>query len=269
MVCFEAAPVDINAIDAHIATRPNLAAAAAIARESLTLLKNERSVLPLQSDAQRIHIISVTNATQDQAGGELERFMRRYSRQVGSDGLDMRSTREDVVRAVRNARRADVVILALPTSVGGRLRNNHPALENGLFRQLQQLPRPVVAAVFGNPYILEEVAFARAHVLGWAATEGQYEAFCTCRFWCVRLLPARCRYPLVPCTSAAEGTICRKPKLRADLPESAGIYTAIVLRQIDQIVRQAIEREVFPGASVAVVSDGVLVYNKSLRLPYL
>ena len=44
---FEAAPVDLNAIDAHIATRPNLAAAAAIARESLTLLKNERSVLPL------------------------------------------------------------------------------------------------------------------------------------------------------------------------------------------------------------------------------
>ena len=53
-----------------------------------------------------------------------------------------------------------------------------------------------------------------------------------------------------------------KTKLRADLPESAGLHSDS-LRQIDQIVRQAIEREVFPGASVAVVSDGVLVYNKS------
>jgi len=258
---FEAPPVDLNAIDAHIATRPNLAAAAAIARESLTLLKNERSVLPLQSDAQRIHIISVTNATQDQAGGELERFMRRYSRQVGSDGLDMRSTREDVVRAVRNARRADVVILALPTSVGGRLRNNHPALENGLFRQLQQLPRPVVAAVFGNPYILEEVAFARAHVLGWAATEGQYEAFAHAAFG-ASAFTGTLPVSIGSMYERGRGYYLPKTKLRADLPESAGLHSDS-LRQIDQIVRQAIEREVFPGASVAVVSDGVLVYNKS------
>ena len=258
---FESRSVNIEAISDVINNREFRAISDQIARQSLTLLKNNRGLLPLQPGSQRIHIISISNARDDQAASALSRLIRTYNSRTTSDGIDSRSTREDVITAVRNARNADVVILALPTGVGSRYPNSHPAMQHGLLRQLSQSGKPVIAALFGNPYLLPQVDFAAAHVLAWAATDTQYEAFSHALFG-ASALSGRLPVTLDSRYRAGQGYYLPQTILRTDLPEAAGLSSQ-KLRTIDAVINEAIDAKVFPGAAVAVVRDGVLAYHQS------
>jgi len=258
---FEATPIDLNEIAHIINSREFRATSDKIARQSITLLRNNRGVLPLRTTEQRIHIIAISNTRDDQAAGTLSRLFRQYNSNITSDGLDTRSTREDVTIAVRNARRADVIVLALPTGVGSRYANSHPALQHGLLRQLQQSGKPFITAVFGNPYVLPIADFADGIVMGWASTDNQYEAFAHSVFGASTISG---RLPVTISDRYKNGHGYYQPQiiLRRDLPESAGM-SSDSLRTIDRIIRNAIEARIFPGAAVAVVRNGALVYQQS------
>ncbi|MCC5926151.1 MAG: serine hydrolase [Bacteroidetes bacterium] len=258
---FEAEAIDVESIASVINNREFRATSDKIARQSITLLKNHRNILPLPTNRQRIHVIAVSNTRDDQAAATITRFVRQYNTNTTSDGIDTRSTREDVIRAVRNARAADVVILALPTGVGARYANSHPAMQHGLLRQLSQAATPVIAGVFGNPYVLPIADFADVKIMGWAATDTQYEAF-THSIFGASAISGRLPVTINDRYKNGHGYYLPQTILRSDLPEAAGM-SSDRLRSIETIINNAIADSVFPGAAVAVVRDGVLVYQGS------
>lgn len=258
---FDSKPVNIEQIASIINTREYRALSGKISQQSLTLLKNQRNLIPFEPNDQQIHVISISNARDDQSAQTLARFIRQYNTNTTGDALDTRSTREDIVSAVRNARRADIIILALTTGVGANYPSSHPAMQHNLLRQLQQSGKPVVAGVFGNPYVVSQADFANAQILAWAATENQYEAFAHALFGAS---PIAGRLPVTIANMYQNGHGYYSPqiRLRADLPEIAGMSSDSLLR-IDSVIRQAIQSGTFPGAAVAVVREGVLVYQQS------
>jgi CubicO group peptidase (beta-lactamase class C family) len=58
------------------------------------------------------------------------------------------------------------------------------------------------------------------------------------------------------------GAMCARDRLRYDDPVTAGFDTDS-LRQLDRIIERAIADSAFPAAELAVVRDGMLIYNKS------
>lgn len=259
---FEQPPVDIEAIASIMNNREFRAIANQIARESITLVKNPRQLIPLKTESNpRIHIVSVTNNQNDQTAQALLRNMRSYHSNIGSDGLDLRSTREDVNSAVQSATRADIIILALPTSVGGRYRNNHPAIAHNLIARLQNSGKPVIAIAFGNPYIIDLASFADAHIMAWAATDNQYKVVSDALFGTARI-SGQLPVGIDKLYEKGHGVTVHQTLLRSDYPESVKLHSDS-LNNIANILERAIDDRVFPGAAVAVVRDGVLAYNKA------
>ena len=250
--------VNIEQISLRVNNRENRAHADRISRESITLLRNRNQILPLKpGDTGRIHVISISNTRDDQTGTALQNSLRNFSSDVSSDGIDLRTTREEINNALRNASRADIIILALPTTVGGGYRSDHPAIRQNIFTQLRNLRKPIIAVAFGNPLIIESASFAEAQVLAWAATMNQYEAFSSAVFG-ASAINGRLNMQIGRLYNSGTGYFIPQQRLRADFPETAGMYTER-LREIDSVITQAIDNKIFPGATVAVVRDGILV----------
>jgi beta-N-acetylhexosaminidase len=250
--------VDIDQISLAVNNRYNRSYAGRIARESVTLLRNRNQILPINPETdQRIHIISISNTRDDQSATALRNSMRRYNPNVTADGIDLRSSREEINAALRTASRADLIVLALPTAVGGGYRNDHPAIRQNIFTQIRNLRKPVIAAAFGNPLIIESAGFADVHVLAWAATAEQYEAFTDASFG-ASAVNGRLNMRIGRLYEANAGYYIPQQRLRRDHPESVGLSSEH-LQKIDSILVKAISDRIFPGAAVAVVRDGVLV----------
>lgn len=252
--------VDLEALSRTISQRESRLTAERVARESVTLLRNDQQLIPLTHRFGKVAVLALVNA-ESGAPQAFVRTLRGYHQDVQIHTIDARSTRNDIDRMIRAISRTDVVVIATVTTVGGRLANDHPARRYNTINRVRALRKPVVSVILGNPYLVASNDFAQAVVLGWSATEEQSTAVAHALMGASDItgrVPVHLsdRYP------AYSGISIEKRILRSDSPEVAGM-SSDTLSAIDQLMQQAIREQVFPGSSVAVVRNGVLVYQKA------
>ncbi len=231
-----------------------------IARRSLTLLRNDRDLLPLLS-ARRLLVLTLADAREPDAGGPFVERLRgvvglstRVTHRVLSPNADANLVERTLALAAQN----DAVIVA--TGLSTRRRSRQPALlerQRTLVHRIAALGKPVVLVSFGNPYLSPDVAGLDAAVVAYDALPRTQRAAAEAL---VGQRPFSGRLPIRAQALYQRGDAVLLPQaaLRADTPTEAGFDPAVLAR-IDAVIERAIGEHVFPGAVAGVGVGGTVV----------
>lgn len=269
--------VNLGEIREHVATAEHLWLAKNVARDAITVLKNEGGILPLHiepssrvlallisdTDDNRTDVHRPQNPWPNESAGEyLSRLMRERMGSVETVRLTPASSSDDVERAIEKAERADVLLLPVFVKVrtsSGRI--GIPKNLAALVDFVNKTRKPTIVIAYGNPYNVASFPNAQALVCAYSDAEPLVEASVEAMFgeipWRGKLpIEIRGLYPF------GSGLRSRQVSLRVDGGESVG-FKQEKLARLDSILVAAIRDSAFPAAQALVAKDGVIVYDKA------
>jgi len=268
-------PADLAAISSVVSGDSTLYLAGAIARSSVTLLKND-GLLPLGSGKKSMVHVVISDAenyrtviNRPEAWWPNERVGEYYSGLVRSRWNRTRTYRLDPTsdstsfEAVRKkAATAGTVLVSVFSKV--RSGSGGTGLPEMLVERVGKLISAndrTVVVTFGNPYILPSLEGARAYVCAYSDAEATSVAVAEALFG---EIPTRGRLPvtLTGWASYGSGIISDQLSLRRDTPEEAGVE-ARLLDRVDSVVHAAIADSAFPAAQLVAVRGNAVIINRT------
>jgi beta-N-acetylhexosaminidase len=165
--------VRVEGVPTSVGIPANEEVAQRVANRSITLLKNERDLLPLLGTRRaRVLSVSFRRASDLIAGRYFNgRLRQRYARLVTA-AID-RNTPESVYEElVRQARTSSLVLVSLYVDVvssSGSVAIPDEVIE--FIQTLAQATIPHVVVSFGNPYLVRDFPDAQAYLLAWSGAE--------------------------------------------------------------------------------------------------
>jgi beta-N-acetylhexosaminidase len=251
--------VSLSATREAVATRSNQAISEAIARESLTLLRNRNDLLPLPTTGNRILSVALSDAESTTAGRYFASELREHvpGDQLTTRVLDRRSNAQDYDAALSLAARHDIILV--PTylyvrSWSGRidLPDEHKAFLN----RLVATGKPVVLISFGNPYMIMGIDSPDVYLAAYGASEASQRAVAQALFGKSSI---RGRLPItIPgYHEFGEGLKTVQVAQRTGLPEEVGMNGRFLARA-DSLIQASISARAFPGAAIAIGRSNVV-----------
>lgn len=252
--------VDLAEVRGVVATGASLALSESIARESLTLLRNDGDVLPLTGAPKRVLSVALSGESRGTEGDMFHRALREAGHFARLDTriLDDRSKPSDYAEALRDADDYDLVLVptylkvrSWSNSIG--LSEEHKAFLNDLIAR----GTPTALIAFGNPYMSMGIADPAAYLVAYSGSESLQVATAKALFGQSRIggklpisIPGQYAY--------GEGIEIEQFAMRMGAPEEVGM-DGRVLARLDTLLDGAIHRKAFPGAALAVGRAGVAV----------
>jgi beta-N-acetylhexosaminidase len=162
----------LEGIDRVVSNEAALKLAQEIAEHAVTLVRDERRLLPLSNLAagSRIFNLAITNG-EDRlwVGNPFAGALGRGGHKVESAVLDERSTEKEVDKILDKTKEADLIVI----SMYGRVRtgqSNSGALPEAGTRALRKLierKSPLVGISFGNPYLLQSFPDLKTYMVAY------------------------------------------------------------------------------------------------------
>lgn len=164
--------VDLESIHRTVGIPAHQEVAREIAERSLTLLRNERDLLPLRGST-TASVLSVTYRRRNDllAGRFLNGNLRQTYRRLQSSEVGPDSSPEEYQRLLERSRRMDLVVVSLyiqAVSYQGNVAAPEELVE--YLRELSRSGVPHVVVSFGNPYLLSEFPEVQAYLLAWGGS---------------------------------------------------------------------------------------------------
>jgi beta-glucosidase-like glycosyl hydrolase/CubicO group peptidase (beta-lactamase class C family) len=269
--------VAIDSIPSVVGTPEHLLLAREIARNSITVLKND-GVLPLERSTQR-RMLAIVASDAENYRTEIHRPTSPWPNEVAGDyfvslvrkrhggpvetvRLDPTSNALDFELLRKKVLAADVVLC--PVFSKARSGTGILGLPPAVAKFLDSLPSfgtPVVLVSLGSPYAAAAIPGAEAALCAYSDAEPSTEAVVEALYG---EIPARGRLPVtIPgLYPFGAGIEVRQSLLRHDAPASAG-FDADSLALLDSVMARAIRDSAFPGAQLLVARDGAVVYQKA------
>jgi beta-N-acetylhexosaminidase len=159
--------VDLNAIDSIVNTPQRSAIAREVAEKSITLARDERSLVPLPRTMRRLLSITYRNDGDLVAGRVFNDELRRGFT-VTTAWADPRSTPEELAALRARADSADIIVASayvFPREGAGTVgaSGGFPAF----VQQLADAKKNVVAVSFGSPYLVSAYPTVPSYLLAW------------------------------------------------------------------------------------------------------
>lgn len=258
---FENRFVDIDALGILINTPEYQAEADRIARESVTVLKDSRNILPITSvNTNQIVLVSVSDSDGHSSAGVLAREVRRYHPNVRHHELNNRTTDDEINRMLQDARRADLILIGSFIMVRSHHPIQMPQRQLLVLRQLTALTAPSALLAFGNPYVVRDLPETELQLLAWSSAANQVQQTVPALFGAADI---NGRFPgeIPGMYRIGDGLSMAQSTIRFDVPESVGMITDSLLH-IDMIMQKAIDDSVFPGGVVGVMRKGSLIWQQ-------
>ncbi|GAB3571833.1 glycoside hydrolase family 3 N-terminal domain-containing protein [Spirosoma luteolum] len=238
--------------------------------KSLTVLKNDRNLLPLQRlDTLRIASIAVES-------DQVTAFQRMAANYTQVDAFTVSSKTPDSTLAVLrdslekyNLLLVDVHLTNIrPTRYGLQARTA------ALVSDLVATGKAVVT-VFGNPYAIDKLTLpadsstnrsieqARALVMPYQLTTNTEELAAQLIFGAIGAegkLPVTINQRF----RAGDGLAVRSlGRIKYTIPEEVGIDGAYLAQQVDSLVNVGLTKRAFPGCVVQMAKDGKVIFRKA------
>jgi beta-N-acetylhexosaminidase len=267
----------LSEISSHVAGRSQTMLARRVARDAITLLKSSRNLVPLDpGDRRNVVTIILTDAedsrteihrsssplTNESAGAYFLQLVGRRVGRVESVRLHAASNSLDFEGALRRTKGADVVLLPIYVKVktsSGRIAL--PEKLKAFVADLAKTGRPTIAVIFGNPYIAGDLTGLQGILCAYSDAEVLVESSVEALFGEIGIggkLPVR-----IPGAFAfGAGLAMEAGRLRPETPSAAGFDPAR-LRGVESIIEEAIRDSAFPAAQLAIIRNGLLVWNRS------
>lgn len=258
---FTNALVDIESLNYRINTPQFQNTANRIARESVTVLKNN-DVLPIrQVDYPSVVVIGISDGEEHSSAGVLRSEIRKYHENVRYHSLDSRTSNEEIRELLDDAELADLIILGSFIRVRSYHSLQMPREYLGIIEQISNLDKPEVLLAFGNPYIVETLPDTDVHLMAWSAAADQVRETIPAIFGASDI---QGKFPgEVPgMYNIGDGIQTPQTALRFDQPIAADMSIDSLIK-VDQIMQSAINDSVFPGGVVGVLRNGALIWQQS------
>lgn len=257
---FENHMVDLDALANKIGTPEYQTTADLIARESVTVLKNEGGVLPIR-DVDHLNILAIALADDrsGSTGTTFARELRKYHNNVNFHVLDQRTSRDERKEILNDAENADLILIGSFIIVRSHQPMQVQPEQLALLKQLISKDKPSGVIAFGNPYVVQDLSQADVHVMGWASQANQVRQVVPALFGAS---PVTGKLPIsIPgMYEIGDGLQLDHSVVRLDRPEAVGMSTDSLLH-VDMVMQEAIDDSVFPGGVVAVMRKGALVWH--------
>lgn len=259
---FENRFTDIDALYSEINKPEFQAIADRIGRESVTLLKNERNIIPIRELIYpEIVLIAVSDGSGHPSATQLAREVRKYHSNVRFHSIDDRTNEEEYQQLKNDADRAHLLVIGSFISV----RTNFPIqIPDRQFQALNEImtdDKPSVLMAFGNPYIIRDLPDNDVHILAWSSSSDQVRQSVPALFGASAI---QGRFPgsIPGMYDLGDGISIEQSVIRFDRPESEGLIIDSLIN-IDNIMHSAINDSVFPGGVVGVMKNGSLVWQET------
>ena len=162
--------VDLGRMRATVGVRPHLAVARAVANRSVTVLKDERELLPLLgTPTANVYSVTYRRRNDLRGGRAFNAGLRQTYRRLRTAYVEPGTTREEYDRILARARGMNLTVVSL--HVGVRTASGSVALPDEAVRFVKTLarsPRPHIVVAFGNPYLLSEFPEVGTYLTAWS-----------------------------------------------------------------------------------------------------
>lgn len=233
-----------------------------IGRESVTLLKNEKNIIPIRELIYpEILLIAVSDGSGHPSATHLAREVRRYHSNVRFHSIDDRTTAEEYQLLKNAANRADLIVVGSFIMVRSNFPIQMPERQLRAVNELMELDKPNVLVAFGNPYIIRDLPNNDVHLLAWSSSSDQVRQSVPALFGASTI---QGRFPgsIPGMYDLGDGIEIKQSVIRFDRPESEG-FVMDSLMKIDKIMHTAVNDSVFPGGVVGVMKNGSLIWQET------
>ncbi|MCC5906420.1 MAG: serine hydrolase [Balneolaceae bacterium] len=252
---------NIENLSRQINTPEYQAVADRIARESVTLLRNEGNVLPIHQAAfEDILVLGVSDGDGHSSAGLLAEETGKYYPSVQFRELNGRTTESEIEEIIEKSRNVDLVLIGSFIMVRSYHPIQMPERQLRVLQQITETGTPSALLAFGNPYVVRDLPYTNVHLLAWASDDNQVRQTVPALFGAS---PVQGSFPgeIPGMYSVGDGLSLTQSRIRYDIPEAAGLITDSLLN-VDKIMQEAINDSVFPGGVVGVMRNGVMAWHQ-------
>ncbi|MGB0542958.1 MAG: glycoside hydrolase family 3 protein [Longimicrobiales bacterium] len=170
--------VEIEMIPRIVGIPEHTEVADQIAEQAITLLKNDRNLLPLAGTrSARVMSVSYRRGSDVLAGRYFNRALRETYPRLRTAEIDGDSDEGDYQELRRRARdHAFVVVSTYVTSVNVSGSFNLPEELVEFVRHLEEIGVPHTVVSFGNPYLITDFPDVQSYLLAWSGSEASQRA---------------------------------------------------------------------------------------------
>ncbi len=243
-------PINIDNIEERVNSKEALVLQEKLAQQSITLIKNEKNILPIKDVANKVALV---NIGENSASGEFVKNLSHYASMQLYTILP--STSSSAISSIsKELDKYNTVIFAV----------YEPQFPDSVLTVLSK-NRNAVQAYFISPYKLPDfknsIAVSTACVLAYESSIFIQKA---CAHGIFGAISIEGKLPITLPDIFPKETSIRivKSRLEYSFPEMVGLNSS-VLQRIDSIATDAIAQGVMPGCQVLVARRGAIVYQKS------
>jgi beta-N-acetylhexosaminidase len=255
--------VNVGRISSIVATREHEMLAMNVARRAVTVLGNKNDILPLSPlDTKKVLDLEVADTEDPKNGRSFHSLLRDRRLNIDFAKVDPRSNDAEYESALESVKGSDLIICQLNLFTrSGEMTGFMSRKQKEFLTRAFTLGKPVILVSFGNPYVVMDLPKVDAYVCAYSDADVMQQAVAEVLF---AEYPAEGKLPItIPgFYKFGEGVEYPKTRLRRGLPEEVG-FNRDSLEVIDKVVEQGIKDAAYPGASLAIVKDGVIVYEKA------
>ena len=167
--------VPIEMIPRVVGLPEHMEIAREVAERSITLIRNERNLLPLRGTRRsRVLSVSFRDPGDVLSGRYFEARLRDTYPRLVSKSVDEATNTEAYEDLLRRAGRSDLVVVSVYTNFAGRVELPDATVE--LVNELARRRVTHVVISFGNPYLISLFPEARAYLLAWSSAQVSQQA---------------------------------------------------------------------------------------------
>ncbi len=233
-----------------------------LAEAAVTLVRNEKNLIPLSGlNHRRIAALSIG----EKPGNPFHAMLNEYA-PVSAYGIDKNHTPDRALEMMQELEKYDLVIVSLHNNSMFVSSDYGITPESiGLIHNLSRR-KDVILSLFANPYSLsffeEEILDTEAIVVAYEEGENFEHAAAQAIFGGIQTT-GKLPVTAMPFFTAGQGIVSPKPvRIRFGQPEETGIPSSL-LTGIDSLAESGIRMGAYPGCQIAVIKNGVMVYNKA------
>ncbi len=251
--------VELQRIEKRMASPEHLRTAEEIFNASITLLRDDKNVLPLP--AEKIDSALVVVVTDREYGYIYERQLsREVSRRipiVRTALIDYRSDEEEIQKIITKTDSAQAVIVGV--FVRWASHKGSVTLPDSMLTLLDTLftvDKPMAVIAFGSPYLLRQLPETPSYVCAYTTNLPAIRAATRAIFG---EIPITAKLPVSIPGYYKMGDGLERPARKMELVRD--IHDDI-FRDAYKVLEKAIADSIFPGAQVAIVKDDTLIASR-------
>lgn len=255
--------VDPNAVASIVGCAEHRRLAKQIARDGITVVKNDNNVLPLQkNNLKKIVGIAFGDLEDPTTGAYFRSLVRSRVQRYEDLRVDNRSNKIEYDSVLARAATGDILLIHMYVATRSEMMTGFFKPQQAEFlNNLIKLNKPTVVVSFGNPYLLSAFPSVQAYLAGYSQADVVVEAAVEAIFG---EIDTKGKLPITIPGGSPYGTGLELPKvtLRYDEPLAAG-FDPERLQRVDDVMKQAIRDSAFPGGVVLAAHNGVVGYHKA------